>query len=181
VAKKAINDAIAISFGDFNRKDYDKFIDEFYTDDASGLMPNVPILNGKAAMNDFMKERVATRILRSKLRPRKWPRRGPGTSATRNSALRRSGLTPRRKITMANGNWITAFQQESDGSMRAVEDMFNADGSSQVMMRTERSAELCGPERVIHRPRGTPIRVSACGQQARRSSSRTELLSLYSL
>jgi hypothetical protein len=32
---------------------------------------------------------------------------------------------------MAKGKWVTVFRQQSDDSMRAVADMFNADGSSQ--------------------------------------------------
>jgi ketosteroid isomerase-like protein len=128
-AEKAINDATDTSMADFNKKDFDKFIDEYYTDDASWLMPNVPIINGKAAMKDVMKgpsndpnfsfDYQTTKVVASKA----------GDFGYAQGTATQTWTDPKtKKVMMTKTKWLTIFRQQNDGSMRSVVDMFNADG-----------------------------------------------------
>jgi ketosteroid isomerase-like protein len=128
-AEKAINDAITTAMDDFNKKDFDKFVDEFYTDDAYWLMPNAPLLNGKAAMRDVMKgasndpnfsfDSQTTKVVASKA----------GDFGYAQGTATQTWTDPKtKKVMMTKDKWVTVFRQQNDGSMRAVADMFNADG-----------------------------------------------------
>ena len=85
------------------------------------------------AMKDFRNGASNDSNFRSKFRPREWRLRGPGDFGYEQGSATQKWTHPQtKKIMMAKGKWVTVFRHHSNGSMRAVADIFNADGTPTV-------------------------------------------------
>ena len=112
---------------DIASKDADKFA-SYYTDDASLLMPNTPIINGrdniKAALQPMLADPnfaltfQATRADAS--------RGGDFVYTVGTYSLTTSSPKDKQPVT-DKGKYLTVFKKQADGRWKAVADMVNSD------------------------------------------------------
>ena len=125
---QAIRDAITTSSGAAASKDYDKFF-AFYDQDASVFAPDAPVVTGLPAIKTALRQRLPIRISRSTFRSQKWrfPRRA--TIGYAQGTFTQKATNPKTKKAEAReGKWVTVFKKETDGSWKAVADIFNFTG-----------------------------------------------------
>jgi uncharacterized protein (TIGR02246 family) len=124
---KAVKDVEAAWVKDAATKDVDKYAG-YYSDDASVLMPNAPIINGRDNIKAALKPMLAdpnfaltfqsTRAEASK--------GGDFVYTVGTYSMTRSG--PKNKTAVTDkGKYLTVFKKQADGSWKAVADMINSD------------------------------------------------------
>lgn len=124
---KAVKDVEAAWVADIATKDVDKFA-SYYSDDASLLMPNLPIVNGRDNIRAALKPMLAD------------PNFALTFQATRADASRGGDFvytvgtysmtvsSPKDKKPVTDkGKYLTVFKRQVDGSWKAVADMINSD------------------------------------------------------
>jgi uncharacterized protein (TIGR02246 family) len=124
---KAVKDVEAAWVKDVATKDVEKFA-SYYSDDASLLMPNAPIINGKDNIRAALKPMLAdpnfaltfesTRAEASK--------GGDLVYTVGTYSMTMSGPKDKKPVT-DNGKYLTVFKKRADGSWKAVADMINSD------------------------------------------------------
>jgi uncharacterized protein (TIGR02246 family) len=128
---KAVKAVEAAWVADIATKDVDKFA-SYYADDASLLMPNEPIINGRDNIMAALKPMLAD------------PNFALAFQATRADASKGSDFvytvgtysmtmsSPRGKKPVTDkGKYLTVFRKQPDGSWKAVADMINSDMPAQ--------------------------------------------------
>jgi uncharacterized protein (TIGR02246 family) len=124
---KAVKDVEAAWVNDIATKDVDKFA-SYYSDDASVLMPNAPIINGSDNIKVALKPMLAdpnfaltfqsTRAEASK--------GGDFVYTVGTYSMTMSGPKDKTAVT-DKGKYLTVFKKQADGSWKAVADMMNSD------------------------------------------------------
>ncbi|MGD0497235.1 MAG: SgcJ/EcaC family oxidoreductase [Bryobacteraceae bacterium] len=126
---RAVKDVEAAWLKDTMTKDADKFV-SYFADDASGLYPGHPILDGKQAIKaalgpdladpNFSLTFQATRVEASKGGDMVYTQ-GPYTMTMTN---------PKTKKPMTDkGKYLTIYRKQADGSWKAIADTFNSDSA----------------------------------------------------
>jgi uncharacterized protein (TIGR02246 family) len=124
---QVIKDIEAASIKDAAVKDADKWA-SYFAEDASGLFPGDGMLNGKAAIKDaiatyfadpnFSLTLQSTRAMASKGRDMAYSQ---GTyTMTRTNPKTKKPMTDK-------GKYLTVYTKQTDGSWKAVAEMFNSD------------------------------------------------------
>jgi uncharacterized protein (TIGR02246 family) len=124
---QALKNAEAAWVKDAATKDVEKFASH-YNDDASVLMPNAPVINGKDAIRGAFKPMLedpnfaltfeATRVDVAK----------SGELGYTQGAYSMTMSDPKTKQPMTDkGKYVTVFKKQADGSWKAVSDMISSD------------------------------------------------------
>ncbi len=124
---KAVKDVEATWVKDIATKDVEKWAN-YYSDDASVLMPNAPMLTGKENIKAALKPMLAdpnfeltfqsTRVEASK--------GGDFVYSLGTYSMTMSGPKGKKPVT-DKGKYLTVFKKQADGSWKAVADMINTD------------------------------------------------------
>ena len=124
---KAVKDVEAAWVNDIATKDVDKFASH-YSDDASVLMPNAPIINGSDNIKVALKPMLADPNFALTFQStRAEASKGGGFVYTVGTySMTRSGPKDKTAVT-ETGKYLTVFKKQADGSWKAVADMMNSD------------------------------------------------------
>jgi uncharacterized protein (TIGR02246 family) len=127
---QAVKDVEAAWVKDVATKDVDKFA-SYYTDDASVLMPNVPIINGKDNIKAALKPMLADPnfALTFQSTRAEGSKGGDLVYTVGTYSMTMSGPKDKKPVT-DNGKYLTVFKKQVDGSWKAVADMINSDTPS---------------------------------------------------
>lgn len=124
--EKTIRDGEAQWTKDFAAKDMDKIV-AHYADNASVLMPNVPMMNGKDAIRAGLKDAVADPKFSLDLATAK-VEVSTGDLAYSQGTYTFTGTDPKsKKVMTEKGKYVEVYKKQPDGSWKVVEDINNAD------------------------------------------------------
>jgi uncharacterized protein (TIGR02246 family) len=124
---KAIKDVEATWVQNFATKDADK-IATVYTDDASVLITNMPVIRGMAAIKDALKPMVADKGFSITFSSDIVDIAKSGDLAySQGSYSMTSTAAKTKKVMLEKGKYVTVFKKQADGSWKAVADIFNED------------------------------------------------------
>jgi ketosteroid isomerase-like protein len=126
--EKTIREGEAAWVKDFASKDMDKIV-AHYADNASVLMPDAPIMNGKDAIRAGLKDSIADPKFSLDLATAKVEvSTGGGDLAYSQGAYTFTGTDPKTKKGMTEkGKYVEVYKKQADGSWKIVEDINNAD------------------------------------------------------
>jgi ketosteroid isomerase-like protein len=108
-------------------KDVDKFV-SYYTDDASILLPNAPIITGKESIKSALKPLMGDPNFSLTFASTKQDvaKSGDLGYTIGGYTMTMSGGKDKGPIT-EKGKYATVFRKQADGSWKAVADMLNSD------------------------------------------------------
>ena len=142
---KAVRDVEAAWVKDVAKKDVDSFA-KYYADDASVLMPNAPILNGREAIQGAIKPMLADPNFALTFQASRVEASKGGDFVYTQGSYTMTMSEPKQKKTVTDkGKYLRVYQKHADGSWKAVADMTNSDLPLAPPV-SERSAK--------HRPKG---------------------------
>lgn len=125
--EKAIRELEAQWVKDIAAKDLDKDV-AHYDNDASFLLPNMAIVNGKTAITGVHKEMLADSNLVLEFTAAKVEVAKSGDLAYSQGAYTMTTTNPKtKKVGTEVGKYITVYKKQADGGWKAVEDMLNGD------------------------------------------------------
>ena len=139
---KAIKDGEVAWSKDWTSKDLDKIVSH-YGDNASVLIPNQPIMNGKDAIRTGLKDMVADKNLLLSFTTSSAEVAKSGDVAYTQGTYSLTATDPRTKKPVTEiGKYVTVYKKQADGSWKAVEDINNADSPAapMVVARAKKSA-----------------------------------------
>jgi uncharacterized protein (TIGR02246 family) len=124
---KAVKDAEAAWVKDVATKDVDKFA-SYYSDDASVLMPNAPIINGKDNIKAALKPMLADPNFALTFQSTRAEASKGGDLVYTVGTYSMTMSAPKVKKPITDkGKYLTVFKKQADGSWKAVADMINSD------------------------------------------------------
>jgi uncharacterized protein (TIGR02246 family) len=128
---KAVKALEAAWVQDIATKDVDKFA-SYYSDDASVLMPNAPIINGKDNIKAALKPMLADPNFALTFQSTRADASKGGDFVYTIGAYSMTMSRPGGKTTATDtGKYLTVFKKQADGSWKAVADMINSDMPAQ--------------------------------------------------
>ena len=108
-------------------KDVDKWV-AHYTDDASVLIPNMPILTGKDAIRGGLKPMMSDTNFAVTFGATKVDVAKSGDLGYTQGPYSMTLSNPKTKAAITEqGKYLTVYRKEADGTWKAVEDTFMAD------------------------------------------------------
>jgi len=129
---KAIKDVEATWVQNFATKDADK-IATAYTDHASVLITDMPVINGMAAIKESLKPMVADKGFTITFSSDRVDVAKSGDLGYSQGSYAMTSTDPKTKKVMSEkGKYVTVFKKQADGGWKAVSDIFNADGPATV-------------------------------------------------
>ena len=124
---KAIKDTEAAWVQAFNSKDPDKAV-SFYSDDATLLVPNEPVVSGKQAVKQALMPLLTDPNFHIQFEAARAEVAQSGELAYTQGAYTMTLTDPGSKKTATDkGKYLTVFKKQTDGSWKAVQDTFNSD------------------------------------------------------
>ena len=125
---RALRDGEVAAFvKDWGGKDADR-IAAHYTDDGNVMIPNAPVMTGKAAIAKSMKDALADPNWSLALQPVQVEvSKGGDLGYTRGTYVLTATDTASKKAATEKGRFVTIFRKEADGSWKVVEDINNAE------------------------------------------------------
>jgi uncharacterized protein (TIGR02246 family) len=124
---KAIKDTETAWVADANTKDPAKFA-AHYTDDASVLLPNEPIITGKDNITAGIKPMMADPNFALQFQATKADVAKSGEVAYTQGTYAMTMTDPKTKQPMTDkGKYVTVYRKQADGSWKAVSDILNSD------------------------------------------------------
>ena len=124
---KAVKDVEAAWVEDIARKDVDKFA-SYYSDDASLLMPNVPIINGKENIRAALTPMLADPNFALTFQSTRAEASKGGDFVYTVGTYSMTVSNPKDKKPVTDqGKYLTVYKKQADGSWKAVADMNNSD------------------------------------------------------
>jgi uncharacterized protein (TIGR02246 family) len=111
---------------DVAKKDVDSFA-KYYADDASVLMPNSPILNGKEAIRGALKPMLADPNFALTFQSSRVEASKGGDFVYTQGSYTMTMSDAKQKATTDKGKYLTIFRKQADGTWKAVADMINSD------------------------------------------------------
>ena len=125
---QAIRDAIAASSTASVGQNVDKFL-TFYDPDASVFMPDAPVVTGLPAIKAAMQGAFADPNFAIDIQIAKVEVSKAGDLGYAQGTFTQKATNPKTKKAEAReGKWVTVFKKETDGSWKAVSDIFNFSG-----------------------------------------------------
>lgn len=123
----ALKDTEAAWIKDASTKDVEKFV-AHYTDDASVLLPNAPIFNGKDAIRGALKPILSDPNFALTFSPERVDVAKSGDLGFTQGPYSMTVTDPATKApTTEKGKYLTVYRRQADGSWKAVEDTFMSD------------------------------------------------------
>ena len=124
---KAVEDLEAAWVKDIATKDADKFA-SYYSDDASVLLSNAPILTGKDNIKAALKPMLADPNFALSFQPTRAEasKGGDFVYTVGNYSMTMSNPKDKKPFT-DKGKYMTVYKKQADGSWKAVADMTNSD------------------------------------------------------
>jgi uncharacterized protein (TIGR02246 family) len=124
---KAVKGLEAAWVQDIATKDVDKFA-SYYSDDASLLMPNAPIINGKDNIRAALKPMLADPNFALTFQATRADASKGGDFVYTVGAYSLTMTRPDGKTAATDtGKYLTVFKKQADGSWKAVVDMISSD------------------------------------------------------
>ena len=124
---KAVKDVEVAWVKDIATKDADKFT-SYYSDDASLLMPNVPIINGKENIRAALKPMLADPNFALTFQSTRAEASKGGDFVYTVGTYSMTVSNPKDKKPVTDkGKYLTVYKKQTDGSWKAVADMNNSD------------------------------------------------------
>jgi uncharacterized protein (TIGR02246 family) len=125
---QAIRDAITASSTSSAGKDIDKFL-AFYDPDASVFMPDAPVMTGLPAIKAALQGVFADPNFSIDIQTAKVEVSKAGDYGYAEGTFTQKATNPKtKKVEARDGKWVTVFKKETDGSWKAVADIFNFSG-----------------------------------------------------
>jgi uncharacterized protein (TIGR02246 family) len=110
-------------------KDVDKFV-SYYADDASGLVPGMETLNGKAAIKAVMAPMFADPNFALTFQPTRTMASKGGDMVYSQGSYSMTMTNPKTKKPVTDkGKFLTVYTKQADGSWKAIADTFNSDSA----------------------------------------------------
>jgi uncharacterized protein (TIGR02246 family) len=141
--QKTIKDGETAWASDWAAKDLDK-ITGHYADDASVLVPDLPIMKGKDAIRSGMKDMLADKNLALAFATSDAvTSKGSDIAYTQGTYTLTMTNPKTKKAETESGKYVTVYKKQADGSWKAVEDINNADAPAKpvVMAKTKAVAK----------------------------------------
>ena len=128
---KAVKGVEAAWVADIATKDVDKFA-SYYSDDASLLLPNAPIINGRENVKAALKPMLADPnfALTFQATRAEASKGGDFVYTVGTYAMTLSRPSDKTAVT-DKGKYLTVFEKQQDGSWKAVADMISSDMPAQ--------------------------------------------------
>ena len=124
---KAVKGVEAAWVEDIATKDVDKFAG-YYSDDASLLMPNAPIINGKDSIKAALKPMLADPNFALTFQSTRAEASKGGDFVYTIGTYSMTTSRPNGKTAATDkGKYLTVFKKQADGSWKAVADMISSD------------------------------------------------------
>lgn len=124
----ALKDTEAAWVKDAETRDVDKFV-AHYSDDAAVLLPDTPVLIGKAAISAALKPLMADPNFAVTFAATKVDVAKSGDLGYTRGPYSMTVSHPVTKApTVEKGKYLTIFRKQADGTWKAVEDTFMSDG-----------------------------------------------------
>lgn len=124
---KAVKGVEAAWVEDIATKDVDKFA-SYYSDDASLLMPNTPIINGKDDIIAALKPMLADPKFALTFQSTRAEASKGGDFVYTVGTYSMTMSRPNEKTAATDkGKYLTVFKKQADGSWKAVADMMSSD------------------------------------------------------
>jgi uncharacterized protein (TIGR02246 family) len=125
--EKAIRDDEVAWNKDWAAKDVEKVLSH-YADDATLMVPDMPLVKGKDAMRPPLKEMIADKNLSMNFAASTVEISKSGDMAYIQGAYTLTMTNPKtKKPVTEKGKYATVYKKQADGSWKAVEDISNAD------------------------------------------------------
>lgn len=125
---QAIRDAIAASSTSSVGKDIDKFL-AFYDPDASVFMPDAPVVTGLPAIKAALQGAFADPNFSIDIQTAEVEVSKAGDYGYAEGTFTQKATNAKtKKVEARDGKWVTVFKKETDGSWKAVADIFNFSG-----------------------------------------------------
>ncbi len=125
---QAIRDAITTSSAAAASKNYDKFF-AFYDQDASVFAPDAPVVTGLPAIKTALEAAFADPNFSIDIQIAKVEVSNASDLGYAQGTFTQKATNPKTKNAEAReGKWVTVFKKETDGSWKAVADIFNFSG-----------------------------------------------------
>jgi len=126
--EKAIRELEAQFQVDYRAKDANKLVSSYYADDASNLLPGMPIITGKAAILKSYREELADPTANGESSISKIEVSRSGDLAYIEAASVETRIDPKTKeVVTEKGKYVVVFKKQADGAWRAIEDIYNPD------------------------------------------------------
>jgi ketosteroid isomerase-like protein len=134
---KAIRDREEAAVKDMGAKDKDiDKITSFWADDASLFIPNLPVLNGSAAIKPAIKEMVSDPNFALTFGATKVEVSKAGDYAYSQGTYTQTSTDPKtKKAVVEKGKYVTVYKKQADGSWKAVADINNADAPAAAVKK----------------------------------------------
>jgi uncharacterized protein (TIGR02246 family) len=125
---KAIRELEAQFLVNYHAKDADKLVSSYYADEASNLLPGMPIITGKAAILKSYREELADPTANGESSISKIEVSRSGDLAYIEAASVETHIDPKTKeVMIEKGKYVVVFKKQPDGAWRAIEDIYNPD------------------------------------------------------
>jgi len=103
----------------------------YYSDDATLMIPNMPMLKGKDAIRASLKEFLADPNFTLKAMTSKVEAARSGdlvySQGTYTMTMSVDAKNPKGKVITDKGKYLTIYRKQADGSYKAIEDIDNSD------------------------------------------------------
>lgn len=123
---KAIKDVESAWLKTAATKDVDAYV-AYYADDASVLMPNAPIFNGKPAIKESLKPLMTDPNFSLTFMPTRAEVAKSGDLGFTQGPYKMTFSDQRGNKFEDEGKYLTVWRKQADGSWKAVEDTFMSD------------------------------------------------------
>jgi uncharacterized protein (TIGR02246 family) len=124
---KAVKDVEAAWAKDAATKDAEKFA-AYYTDDASMLMPNAPVINGKENIKAALKPMLADPNFALSFQGTRAEASKGGDMVWSVGTYTMTASDPKTKKPVTDkGKYLTVFKKQADGGWKAIADMISSD------------------------------------------------------
>ncbi len=126
---QAVRDVEAAWVKDAATKDADKFAG-YFAEDASGLYPGSPILNGKQAIKAWAAPLLADPNFALTFQSSRVEASKGGDLVYTQGTYTMTASDPKTKKPMTDkGKYLTVYRKQADGSWKALADTFNSDSA----------------------------------------------------
>jgi uncharacterized protein (TIGR02246 family) len=138
---KTIKDGEKAWAGYWASRDLDKIVN-LYADNASVLVPDLPIMQGKEAIRAGLKDMMADKNLMFSSATATAEVSKSGDLAYTQGTYSMTATNPKtKKAETEIGKYVTVYKKQADGSWKAIEDINNADApaASVVVAKAKRN------------------------------------------
>ena len=126
---RAVQEVEAAWVKDAATKDADKFV-SYFAEDGSGLYPGAAILNGKAAIKNYMAPFLADPNFSLTFQAVRTEASKGGDMVYSQGTYTMTMTNPKTKKPVTDkGKYLTIYRKQADGSWKAVADTFNSDSA----------------------------------------------------